>query len=221
MSPNKVQRQSVQRQHSDTHQSTSTNVRLHSARIDGTTGGPDIHLGLQVNSAKNQHTSQSTHRLPNFFPQSHLHTSRKVGPKGNSSMQLNTTGHSHAPPIVSFDEKQQILGEQAEPALMVVTWPEHFDRFPILAQPNLSSRQPWSPKKLSITRESWSPIIEEPTSSTEEPLDRTNPWSISKISFTKDPWVLAQPSSQTSNPKKHPPVQETFKNKKRQVGRYG
>ena len=130
-------------------------------------------------------------------------------------MQLNTTGHSHAPTVINFDEKQ-ILGEQAEPALMVVTWPEHFARFPILAQPNLSSRQPWSPKKLSITKESWSPITEEPASPTEPSLDKTKPWSVGKISFPKDPWVSAQPLATTS---KHSTVQETPKNKKRQVGR--
>ena len=212
MSRNEVRRQLVQ--HSDAHHSTSTS--LHSALINGT--GTSRHLGLQA-SAQNQQKIQSTQKLPNSFPQSHPHRSRKSGAKGNSSMQPNTTGHSHAL-AVSFDEEEILAKQaepaqaQAEPALTVVTWPEHFARFPILAQPSLS----WSPKKLSTSRESWSPITEEPTKPTTEPSDRSNPWS--GISFPKDPWVSAQPSTHTSNRKKHQPTQETSTNKKRQVGRY-
>ena len=175
-----------------------------------------MHLGLQASSTQNQHKSQRAPRLPNSFLQSHPHRRLKAGAKGNSSMQLNTTGHSHALqlPTESLNE-EEILAKQAEPALTVVTWPEHFARFPILARPSLS----WSPKKLSTSRESWRPITEESKSPT-EPFDRTNPWSVSKISFPKDPWVSAQPSTPTSNPTKHQPTQETSINKKRQVGRY-
>ena len=209
MSPN--ERQLLQNQHSGAHPSTGTNVRHaspHSGRKNGTRGYGN---GLQASTAQNQHKSQSTRKLPNSFPQSSPHRIRQAGPKDNSPMHSNKTIHPQAV-SGSFD-----LAEKAEPALTAVTWPEHFARFPILAQP-LLSRTLWSPKRLSIARESGNPIREEP-SSTSKPLSGGLPWSVSKLPYLNDARASGQPSSDTSNRAKPRPTQETSKNKKRQVGR--
>ena len=139
--------------HSDiSKQGTVSSGRLENSPLKNGSEPPLTHRGQ-----KGQHKPLNTPKQANSLPQNNWHRLRKASnAKGDSSTQPSTSSNSHASPIASFDE-EELSAQPEELALTAaVTWPVHFARFPILAQPNIK-RKPWSFKK-------WTPLTVEPSS---------------------------------------------------------
>lgn len=127
--------------HSDiSKQGTVSIGRLENSPLKNSSEPPLTHRGQQ-----GQHKPLNTPKQANSLPQNNWHRLRKASSaKGDSSTQPSTNSHSHASPIASFDE-EELSTQPEELALTAVTWPVHFARFPILAQPNIRSFKKWTP----------------------------------------------------------------------------
>ena len=128
--------------HSDiSKQGTVSIGRLENSPLKNSSEPPLTHRGQE-----GRHKPLNTPKQANSLPQNNWHRLQKASSaKSDSSTQPSTSSHSHASPIASFDEEELSTQPEELALTAAVTWPVHFARFPILAQPNIKSFKKWTP----------------------------------------------------------------------------